>query len=301
MNRFYVVLLTLVLVLSGEATLRAQTPAAAPAAAAQANNPRLTLPNEADSVKFMAVGDTGTGTSAQYELSKVMQDYRTIFPFTFAIMMGDNLYGTETPEDFKKKFEDVYKPLTDQSIKFYATLGNHDDPKQRFYEPFNMDGKDYYRFKKGDVAFYSLNSNYMEKQQIQWMQSEFAKDESRWKIAFFHHPPYSSGGKHGSSTGLREIVEPLFLQYGINAVFAGHEHFYERLKPQKDIYYFITGAGGKLRKGDVNDRSPLTAKAFDTDLSFMLVEITKDALHFQVISRKGETVDSGAFPRQQRK
>ncbi|HEY0098748.1 MAG TPA: hypothetical protein VGB76_07310, partial [Pyrinomonadaceae bacterium] len=115
------------------------------------------------------------------------------------------------------------------------------------------------------------------------------------------HPPYSSGGKHGSSSGVREVVEPIFLKYGVNAVFNGHEHFYERIKPQKGIYYFISGAGGKLRPGDVKDRSPLTEKAFDRDMSFMLLEISGDEMHFQVITRTGETVDSGVLSRQPQK
>jgi hypothetical protein len=138
----------------------------------------------------------------------------------------------------------------------------------------------------------------MDKKQIDWLQSELAKDKSDWKIAFFHHPPYSSGGKHGSSTQLREIVEPIFTRYNVNVVLAGHEHFYERIKPQKGIFYFISGAGGKLRKGDIKEGSPLTAKGYDADMSFMLFEISKDSLHFQVISRTGQTVDSGVLPRQ---
>jgi hypothetical protein len=94
-------------------------------------------------------------------------------------------------------------------------------------------------------------------------------------------------------------VEPIFVKNRVNVVFAGHEHFYERIKPQKGIFYFISGAGGKLRSGDVKEGSALTAKAFDKDMSFMLVEISKDAMHFQVLSRTGQTVDSGVLPRQQ--
>jgi 3',5'-cyclic AMP phosphodiesterase CpdA len=257
----------------------------------------LTLPLRDGSLRFLAVGDTGTGTKQQNELARLMMDYRKVFPYEFALMMGDNMYGSEKAADFKTKFEDVYKPLLDQGVKFYATLGNHDESNQRFYEKFNMNGEEYYRFKKGDVAFYSLNSNYMDKRQVKWMEEQLAKDTSKWKIAYFHHPPYSSGGKHGSSKGLREVVEPLFIKYGVDVVLAGHEHFYERVKPQNGIYYFITGAGGKLREGDVKTNSPLTEKAFDKDLSFMLLEVWKDELHFQVISRTGETVDSGVIKR----
>jgi hypothetical protein len=213
-------------------------------------------------------------------------------------MMGDNMYKGEKAEDYKQKFENVYKPLLDEKVKFYATLGNHDESNQRFYEHFNMNGEEYYNFKKGPISFYSLNSNYMDKKQLKWFEEKLKADTSRWKVAFFHHPPYSSGGAHGSSTGLREVVEPLFLKYGVNVVFAGHEHFYERLKPQKGIYYFISGAGGKLRSGDVRDGSPLTAKAYDTDMSFMLLEVAGDEMHFQCVNRLGQTVDSGVIKHQ---
>lgn len=262
--------------------------------------PVITLPLAEGSVKFLAIGDTGTGGRDQKELADVMLEYRKIYPFEFVIMVGDNLYGSESPADYKKKFEDVYRPLLDQGVKFYAALGNHDESNQRMYELFNMNGSEYYRFKKGDVAFYALNSNYMDKRQIEWINSEMGKDSTKWKIAFFHHPPYSSGGKHGSSSGIREATEPIFIKYGVDVVFTGHEHFYERIKPQNGILYFITGAGGKLRSGDVKKNSTLTDKAFDKDLSFMLVEVSKDQMFYQVISRAGNTVDSGTFAKPKR-
>ncbi|MCA1849520.1 MAG: metallophosphoesterase [Acidobacteria bacterium] len=255
----------------------------------------LTLPNGDGSVRFMVVGDTGTGTQRQHELAAVMSRYREAFPFEFALLVGDNMYGGEKAADYKRKFEDVYRPLLDSGVKFYASLGNHDESNQRFYEHFNMKGEEYYRVKEGNASFYALNSNYMDRRQLKWLEGQLAKDDSTWKIAFFHHPPYSSGRAHGSDTKLREVVEPLFLRYGVDVVFAGHDHFYERIKPQKGVHYFVSGAGGKLRKGDVREGSPLTAAAFDRDMSFMLVEIAKDQMHFQVISRTGETVDSGGI------
>ena len=258
---------------------------------------KLTLPNKDNSVRFLVIGDTGTGTEQQHELAQVMLRYRHVFPYEFVLMLGDNMYGSEKSGDFKKKFEDVYKPLLDQKVKFYAALGNHDESNQRFYGFFNMEGQEYYRFGKGNASFYALNSNYMDKKQIDWLNDKLAADTAEWKIAFFHHPPYSSGGAHGSDKKLREIVEPIFLKHGVDVVLAGHEHFYERIKPQKGIYYFISGSGGKLRKGDVKKGSPLTDKAYDKDMSFMLVEIAKDQMYFQVISRTLETVDTGVIAR----
>ncbi len=258
----------------------------------------LTLPNKEGSVRLLVIGDTGTGSDKQQELAKVMLRYRQTFPFEFVLMLGDNMYGSEKAVDYKRKFENIYRPLLDQKVKFYAALGNHDDSNQRFYEFFNMEGQEYYRFKKGNASFYSLNSNYMDKKQVEWVNGELAKDTATWKIAFFHHPPYSSGGAHGSDKKLRQIVEPIFLKHGVNVVFAGHEHFYERIKPQNGIYYFISGSGGKLRRGDVRKGSPLTAKAYDDDMSFMLIEIDDKELHFQVVSRTGTTVDSGVISHQ---
>src|SRR6185503_4765445 len=151
----------------------------------------LTLPLKDGSVRFAVIGDTGTGSRQQQEIANLMAQYRARFPFDAVLMMGDNLYGSETPADYRKKFQDVYQALLDNKVKFYASLGNHDQPNERFYEYFNMNGKEYYRFTKGNAAFYALNSNYMDKTQLKWFEDELAKDTSAWKICFFHHPPYS--------------------------------------------------------------------------------------------------------------
>lgn len=280
----------------------AQTVAKGTKIAASTSAPlKLSLPLKEGSVRFAVMGDTGSGTDKQRQVADMMLRYRSAFPFDFVLMMGDNLYGSETAKDFQIKFSDVYKPLLDNNVKFYAALGNHDLPIQVNYEYFNMNGKEYYRFKKGNIAFYALNSTYMDKKQVQWLQDELAKDTSDWKIAFFHHPPYSSAAKHGSDKQLREVLEPIFIKYGMNVVLTGHDHVYERIKPQKGIYYFVSGAGGQLRSGDVKDNSPLTEKAFDRDMHFMLWEAAANELYFQAISRTGETVDSGVIVNQKKK
>jgi len=257
----------------------------------------LALPVKPDSVRFAVIGDTGTGSSEQYTVGKQMAAYHQKFPFTFVLMVGDNIYGSERPQDFQKKFELPYKALLDAKVDFFATLGNHDDPNQRYYKPFGMNGERYYTFKKGNVRFFALDSNYMTPEQLAWLEKELAASGSDWKIPYFHHPLYSNG-MHGSEVDLRAVLEPLFLKYGVNVVFAGHEHFYERIKPQKDIYYFIEGSGGQLRKGDIK-RDAMTEVAFDADWTFMMVEVAGKELHFQTVSRAGNTVDKGTLPKQE--
>ena len=159
-----------------------------------------------------------------------------------------------------------------------------------------MNGQQYYTYKKGNVRFFALDTNYMNPQQLAWLEKELQNSGSDWNICYFHHPLYSSGAFHGSSTELRLVLEPLFVKYGVQVVFAGHDHVYERVKPQKGIYYFTEGASGSLRRGNLK-KTALTAVGYDQDRSFMLVEIAGDELYFQTISRTGRTVDSGVIRR----
>ena len=247
------------------------------------------------SLTFGVIGDNGTGDSGQYETAQQLAAVYQRQRFPLVIMVGDNIYGSERPQDFVKKFESPYRPLLDAGVKFYASLGNHDSREQRYYKPYNMEGKLYYTIKAPDqdVRFFALDSTYLDSPQLEWLEKELTSAKEHWKIPFFHHPPYSSGGRHGSDPRIRSALEPLFIQYGVTVVFTGHDHFYERVKPQHGITYFVTGSGGKLAKGDLAKNSPLTAKGFDSDRAFMRVNIDGDRLTFETISRSGSSVDSG--------
>ena len=257
---------------------------------------QLTLPVKAGSVRFAAIGDMGNGGKEQYAIAGQMVAYHGLFPYDFVLMLGDNLIGGKEPVDYQNKFELPYKPLLDAGVKFYAVFGNHDVSNERFYKLFNMNGQLYYTYKKNNVRFFALDSNYMEPQQLAWLEKELQNSGSDWKICYFHHPLYSSGAYHGSSVELRTLLEPLFVKYGVNVVFSGHEHIYERVKPQKGIYYFTEGCSGELRNGNLT-KTDLTAAGYDQDRAFMLVEIAGDQLYFQTITRTGQTVDSGMIQR----
>jgi predicted MPP superfamily phosphohydrolase len=258
----------------------------------------VSLPNKEGSLKFAVLGDFGTGSSQQYQLAEQMAKLRERFKYELVILVGDNLYGSERPQDFKKKFEIPYKPLLDAGVKFYASLGNHDSREQRYYKLFNMDGKLYYAFSAmPNVRFFAFESTYPVPEQIQWLEKELKASSNDWKIVFFHHPLYSSGDRHGSDLRLREVLEPLFVKFNVSVVLTGHDHFYERVKPQKGITYFVVGSGGQLRAGNIDRASGITAKGFDTDQAFMAAEITGDEMYFNAISRAGQTVDSGLLTR----
>jgi 3',5'-cyclic AMP phosphodiesterase CpdA len=257
----------------------------------------LRLPNKPGSLKFAVIGDSGQPGSGQTAIARQMTTLRARFPFEFVLMTGDNLYGRESSRDYEKKFSIPYKPLIDAGVKFYASLGNHDDAGQIQYKLFNMDGRKYYSFKpKNGVRFFALDSNYVDDKQLDWLGKELTASGSDWKIAFFHHPLYSSGATHGSADLQRGLLEPLFLKHSVDVVITGHEHFYERIKPQKGVTYFILGSSAKLRKGDLR-KSGMTASGNDSDYAFMLVEIDGDDMYFQAISDKGATLDTGRVRR----
>ena len=286
---------------SGCALFRSDTEAPGPKTALPpsplppASVEEVALPLKEGSLKVAVLGDTGTGGRSQYQTAAELVEYHKKFPFTIAIMLGDNMYGTDAARDYVAKFEKPYKPLLDAGVKFYASLGNHDNPNQRFYKLFNMGGEKYYSFKPQEgVRFFALDSNYLDPAQLAWLEGELAASGSDWKICFFHHPLYSSGDKHGPALEKRQALEPLFVKHGVSVVFSGHEHFYERIKPQQGIYYFTSGGAAKLRPG--KNTSELTAKGFDDDYHFMLVEIAGDELYFQTISRPGRPWTPGRSP-----
>jgi len=260
----------------------------------QTIGPALKLPLQPNSVRFAIIGDSGTGERPQYEVAQRMAAFHRDFPFDFVLMLGDNIYGLKTDEGFKKKFEHPYEPLRSAGVKFYASLGNHDHTSERLYAPFNMNGQRYYTFKNGNVQFFALDSNYMDPVQMEWLDRQLAGSGATWKICFFHHPLYSHGKFHGSDLDLRARLEPMLVKYKVDVVLNGHEHVYERVKPQQGIYYFVLGNSGELRPHNLNP-SPDTDKGFDTDRTFGMIEIAGDQFNFQTVSRTGATVDSGVL------
>ena len=306
-----IVLVFLVLALLGSACDREPQPAAGtavappPPAPAKAVSETLQLPVALGSIRFAAIGDAGRGDQAQYDVSAQMQAYRRVFPFDFVLMLGDNVYDGGTPEDYKQKFELPYKPLLDAGVKFFATIGNHDDANQPHYAPFNMEGHRYYTFKPpslvsrvlgGDVRFFMVDTEALDRSQLGWLDSELGKSESEWKIPVFHRPIYTSGRYARPAAILRRALEPILLRHGVSVAFSGHEHFYERTQPQHGITYFISGGAGSLRVGDIHP-TDLTAVGFDRDYHFMLVEIEGKSLYYQTITRTGATVDAGVVHR----
>ncbi len=256
-------------------------------------------PTATEAVRFIAFGDSGRGDRAQYELARMMVAHHWSNFYDTALLLGDNIYPDGEWEDMPAKFEGPYGELMKRGVSFQAVLGNHDVKKGREaqinYPKFNMGGRSYYSFTRGNglVEFFALDTNYFDIRQRQWLEGALQASRARWKVAFFHHPLYSSADRHGSRLDLRTELEPLLIRHGVDAVLAGHDHTYERTKPQQGVHHFVSGVGSKPRRGDLDRRTPFFASGSDENSSFISIEITPERFNFKTIDIGGRVIDNG--------
>lgn len=249
----------------------------------------LPMPNVLGLMTFAAIGDSGTGDTAQHSVAQAMLRYfNNSRRFSFVLMLGDNLYGN----DYIGEFAVPYKDLLDRGVKFYATLGNHDNQAEIHYKPFNMGDRNYYAFTRGGVRFVALDSNQpADPRQAKWIETAFNDASAKWRIAFFHHPPYSSGEHERQGRDvIRPALEPLLIKSGVHVVFSGHEHLYERIAPQKGIRYFVSGGGGRQlytpRRAEYDEVAV-------SSLHFMVLGTADDRMFFETITPDDRLLDCG--------
>lgn len=246
-------------------------------------------------VRFIAFGDSGTGSETQYRLATQMEEARKITGFRTALMLGDNLYPRgDTGAVVNSRFEKPYAELLKAGVKFHPVLGNHDVKKNGGRDEmayFKMPGY-WYSVREGPTEFFMLDSNrrHMSAKQSDWLDTALSASAARWKIVATHHPIYSSG-EHWSKWWLKIFIEPLLVKHTVTIVLSGHEHNYQRIDPQRGIYYFVSGGGGgegravkRLEK--FSDRVVFTPH-------FLLFELGDNAGWFQAINVCGRVFDSG--------
>ena len=255
---------------------------------------------------FAVIGDSGDGSKAQFGIAQQMLAARAKTPFEFVLMLGDNIYGNGKPKYFKREFEDPYKDLLAAGVKFYAALGNHDAASADFhvnYKDFNMGGKRYYNFVKGNdglVEFFVLDTNdekSVSAAQLAWLEAALQASTAKWKVAYMHHSLFSSGRMHPPYLGMRKQLHPLFAKYKVNLVLAGHVHAYERIVPQDGVQYITEGCSGKIMRGTLDKQSKLTAAGNDQQQSFLLAHVKDNELKLEAIGLDGKPFDSVTLKR----
>ena len=271
----------------------AGVPTAAPTPLPPGTSSPLAMPELRGGTIFALMGDSGSGDVAQSEVAQAMLTYfNSARRFPFVLMLGDNLYD----DDYQGEFLEPYKPLLDRGVKFYAALGNHDRDLEIHFKPFNMSDKDRYSFDEGNARFAALNSNHPgDPEQIKWLDGVFGDAGMKWRLAFFYHPLYSSG-QHAAEA--RDVIRPgleeALVRNRVDIAFVGHEHLYERIRPQRGVRYFISGGGGRslyrVRPSDFDEVAV-------SQHHFMVVEIAGDRLFYEAITHDQKVLDCGVLYR----
>lgn len=285
---------------------------------------------------FIVFGDSGRGSTQQYALARRMGELADSgASVDFLLHTGDVVYGAGQREDYRDRFFAPYRKLIDR-ICFWPALGNHDvsepNPGQAYRDVFELPEngpsglapETNYWFDYGSLRVVVADTNLSEaklaSQVAPWMAAVFAKAPSsiRWRIAVFHHPPYTVGPHAGDKS--RAVTERVFVPVlqaaSVDIVFCGHDHLYQRTQPlwngvavsspapssaalpgesgpPRGVVYVVSGAGGaKLyRASPPADRPPYFVKVIDNVHSFTHVTIDAASMHLRQIAISGEILD----------
>ena len=267
---------------------------------------------------FLAFGDSGSGSEEQLELAAQMEK----FDPDFVVHTGD-LIETGLDASADAQYFDPYKNMI-AKYPFYVALGNHEYGKdynkpegKRFlkenYIPFHTMPYTglpsyYYYFDDGNARFFVLDTNYFygakwaqplgtNSKQYKWLERYLAKTDKKWKFVVMHEPLYSTGAR-GGIEAQKAVLEPLLEKYGVDMVFQGHDHDYERTKPlkggvaddQEGIIYITLGGGG----------SPLYFQRNNDDWSekflpvyhFAYLEVKESNLIMTVYDKDAKVIDT---------
>lgn len=245
------------------------------------------------SASFIIFGDSGTGDTDQVALARVMEQY----PVDALLHTGDVAYSEASEENLMKYFYAIYEPILSHT-PFYPSPGNHDYASDNLAPYLARFGKPpYYSFDAGPIHFVALDTNVdmVKSGMVKWLKADLKKASRKWIVAYFHHPPFSSGTVHGSSKEVRDVLVPIFTAYHVQVVFSGHEHNYERMKPMNGTTYVVTGGGS----GNLYGFGPaLVTSAFRASQThFVHVTATDCTFDAKVINSKNDIIDTFSLKR----
>lgn len=261
---------------------------------------------------FVVFGDSGDATRAQTLVSREMEKLAP----DLLVHTGDLIYPDGRRDRYAEKFFSVYGRMLSR-VSFWPSLGNHDvddhfqdDAYRAVFElpengPAGLPPEDNYWFDYADARFVVVDSNVQEATLgdpiAPWMEQALSASAPRWKFVVFHHPPFSSG-KYGPTDRIQSTLVPVFERTGVDVVFSGHDHMYERTHPLRGgaivggaegVIYIVSGAGGaKLYKEKTPGKRPDWLVVLRNDVhSFSHIQIHGSQLHFRQIDKQGKVID----------
>jgi len=238
---------------------------------------------------FAAFGDTRT----QHQIHQEVVDSMVAIEPDFVLHTGDLVNSGYMFPDWETFFE-IERELMARAPLFPA-LGNHEVNHQYYFDFFYLPGNErWYAFDYGNARFICLQVDGIVdfgpgSEQYDWLERELAANTQPWLFVYFHIPPYTSSREEPDiEQDVREALAPLFEQYGVDVVFTGHHHNYER-NEVNGVTYIVTGGGGAPLC--VMEEPEMTREAFAVAYHFMLLEIDGNHLRATVYSSQGKILD----------
>jgi hypothetical protein len=227
--------------------------------------------------RFWILGDAGTATQEQRDVRDAFIAFNASSATDSILMLGDNAYSIGSDPEYQKGLFDIYAE-TLRTTPLWSARGNHEKSWSTYYDTFDFPtagesgglasgSEAYYSFDFGSVHFISLDSNSTDRSptgsMATWLAADLASTGQSWIVAFFHHPPYSKGSHDsddigdsgGRMTDMREVFLPILEDGGVDLVFSGHSHGYER-SFLIDGHYGHSSTFGAVHQLDNGDGSP---------------------------------------------
>ncbi len=260
------------------------------------------------SIHFAIYGDAGRGNKEQFQLGQAMARRHQIRPFRFALSTGDNQYDSSCPGIMERIFERPFAPLIADGVRFYQTLGNHDMDEERIIDQLAYSKRvdalgqgrggwvlpaEHYVIREGKLRIIVLNVTAAESDfPLQESALEFARQEletgqSEWTIVCFHYHLWSTGLR-GDHEAMKSSYLPLFEEFQVDFVLAGHEHHAEFFAPWKGMHFALVGHGSEIRKQRA--RSAQACLFRTNEIGFAELSIEADLARFAFINGQGNEI-----------
>jgi 3',5'-cyclic AMP phosphodiesterase CpdA len=281
----------------GEPYVPGATPDVAPDVAIRSGRP------SPDGVlRFAVVGDTKDVGRDAHDMGEMLAREADAHGLDAILTVGDNL-NESTQEALRSAFLEPFAPTLERGIPWYAALGNHDlsEGSARFVSSvpeFHMDGRRYYAVSLGaSIEAWLLDSMSIKDpvhgpEQLDWLEASLTGSTAPVKMVLLHHPIAGFTDEVQASAARRELLEPILRRHGVQLVFQGHWHFYQRLVPENGIRYFIVGPGSDVRRRRAVD-NPEVVVSDDDHVSGMIWELRGRRLTFASIASDGTVLDQG--------
>lgn len=247
-----------------------------------------TAPETGTPYRAIVYGDFRTGPVETTMVRKMISEKPDI-----VVTVGDYMHDGRKAELWPPLFQTI-GPLI-RRIPYYVSLGNHEENSPLYFKYFAMPGNErWYSFDYGSVHYIALDSNEpyrTEPSQTKWLENDLAaargNPETQFVFVFFHHPPYGTGERHGDPQ-IAELWTPIFEKYKVDAVFAGHEHFYERCVVN-GIPYIVTGGGG-ARLYEFKYEEPYSVVRASR-YQYTALDVGVDSVKVKSVALEGDTID----------